>query len=310
MPLPPEISKTVPSEPPIGGSARTSGLRRRWLLNAGLLALIAVLAWAAIHRSGQQKPASGPPLTALSAATISHIRIEQPGHPAIVLEKSEGPWRLAEPVQARANIFNVDSLLRMLSAPVETRFPAQPEELAKFGLDKPRSRVWFENDEIAFGALHPLNNRIYVLYKNQVALISGNLLAPAIYPYTNFINSRLFEQGRTLTGIELPGFTLTLKDGVWHRQPEDKTLSTDEINDFVSEWQNASALTVDKYSGKKALGKIGVTSTLDGKNGKLLLGILSYKPDFVLQRPDEKLEYHFTEDTGKRLLNLTGSGKP
>ena len=40
------------------------------------------------------------------------------------------------------------------------------------------------------------------------------------------------------------------------------------------------------------------------KSEKLSLGILAYKPDFVLYRPDENLEYHFTEATGKRLLNL------
>jgi hypothetical protein len=310
MALPPETSKTVLSEPPENGRSRPSGLRRRWLLNAGLLVLIGVLAWVAIHRSDQQKTVSAPPLTTLSADAVAHIRIERPGHPVITLEKTGGQWKLTAPLQARANVFNVNSLLRTLSAPSETRFPAQPAELAKFGLDKPRSRVWFENDEIAFGALHPLNNRIYVLYKNDVALIPGNHLAAAIYPYINFINSRLFEDGRKFTAIELPGFTLTLKDGVWHRRPEDKKLSTDEINDFVSEWQNTSALTVDKYSGKKALGRIGIDSTLDGKNEKLELGILSYKPDFVLYRPDENLEYHFTEDTGKHLLNLTGSGDP
>jgi hypothetical protein len=37
---------------------------------------------------------------------------------------------------------------------------------------------------------------------------------------------------------------------------------------------------------------------------QLELGILSYKPDFVLYREDENLEYRFTEDTGKRLLDI------
>ncbi len=309
MDLPPETSKTIPPESPDRGSARPSGLKRRWLLNAGLLVLIALLAWAVMHRSGQQKTDAGPPLTALSADAVSHIRIERPGHPGIALEKTGDQWRLTAPVPARANIYNVKSLLRTLSAPAVTRFPAVAADLAKYGLDKPQSRAWFDNDEIAFGAMHPLKNQIYVQYKNEVALIPGYHLAAAIYPYTNFINSRLFEPGRKLTGIELPGFTLTLKDGVWQRKPEDKKLSTDEINDFVSEWQNASALTVDKYSGKKALARIEIDSTLDGKNEKLQLGILSYKPDFVLHRPDENLEYHFTEDTGKRLLNLAGSEK-
>jgi hypothetical protein len=43
----------------------------------------------------------------------------------------------------------------------------------------------------------------------------------------------------------------------------------------------------------------------DDKTEKLVLGILAYKPDFVLYRRDENLEYHFTDDTGKRLLNIS-----
>jgi len=206
---------------------------------------------------------------------------------------------------ARANRLNVENLLHVLSAPVETRFPAVTAELPQYGLEKPSARVWLENEEIAFGALHPLKNQIYVLHNNEVALIPGYHLSAATYSYTNFIDSRLFEEDRKLTSLRLPGFMLSLKDGVWRRQPVDKKLTSDRINDFVSEWQNARALSVDKYSGKESIGRIDITSIRNGKNEKLPLGILAYKPDFILHRQDENLEYHFTEATGKRLLNIS-----
>lgn len=281
-----------------------AGLKRRWLLNVGLLVLVGALAWILVYRSGQEKQVSAPPLTTLSANSIAHIRIERPGQPAVVLEKTGNDWKITDPLQARANPFNVENLMRVLSAPGETRIPAVTTELAKFGLEQPQSRVWFENDEVAFGVLHPLNNQVYVLYKNEVVLIPGYHLAGAIYPYNNYIDSRLFGEDRKFASLKLPSFTLTLKDGIWQRQPPDKQLTSDQINDFASEWQNARALSVDKYSGKKALDEIETTSTRDGKNEKLRLGILAYKPDFVLHREDENLEYHFTEETGKHLLSL------
>jgi hypothetical protein len=205
---------------------------------------------------------------------------------------------------ARANRLNVENLLHVLSAPAETRFPAVTAELPQYGLEKPSARVWLENEEIAFGTLHPLKNQIFVLHNNEVALIPGYHLSAATYPYTNFIDSRLFEEDRKLTSLKLPGFMLSLKNGVWQRQPMDKKLTSDRINDFASEWQNARALSVDKYSGKESIGRIDVIFMRDGKNEKLPLGILAYKPDFILHRQDENLEYHFTEETGKRLLNL------
>ena len=299
----PETEKNDRSES--SGDQAVSGLKRRWLLNAGLLGLIAALAWIVVQRSGQQKDVPGPPLTGLSAAAVAHVRIERPEQPAIAIEKTGNEWKLTAPLPARANRLNVENLLHVLSAPAETRFPAVAAELPQYGLEKPSARVWLENEEIAFGALHPLKNQIYVLHNNEVALIPGYHLSAATYSYTNFIDSRLFEEDRKLTSLKLPGFMLSLKDGVWRRQPVDKKLTSDRINDFASEWQNARALSVDKYSGKQSIGKIDIGSIRNGKNEKLPLGILAYKPDFILHRQDENLEYHFTEETGKHLLNLT-----
>ncbi len=300
----PKIEKSDGPGLPEGRHGAAVGLKRRWLLNAALLVLIGVLTWISVYRSRQEKQIAPPSLTTLSANSISHIRIERSGQPAIVLEKTGDDWKITAPLQARANLFNVENLMRVLSAPGEPRLPAVATELAKFGLEVPQSRVWFENDEIAFGAMHPLKNQIYVLYKNEVVLIPGYHLAGAIYPYNNYIDSRLFAEDRKFTSLKLPNFTLTLKNGVWQRQPPDKQLTSDQINDFASEWQNARALTVDKYSGKEALDEIDTTSTRDGKDEKLRLDILAYKPDFVLHRQDENLEYHFTEETGNHLLSL------
>jgi hypothetical protein len=302
MPDTEKLRESLQDQP---SSAGPAGLRRRWLLNAGLLVLIGLLAWLALHRAGQDKDVAGPPLTTLAVETISQLRIERPDHAAIALEKTGTQWTLTAPVRARANPFNVESLLRILTAPGETRFPAGGQDLVKFGLDQPRSRVHYGDVEIAFGSLHPLNNRIYVLHNNEIVLIPAHYLSSAIYPYTNFIDSRLFEERRKITAIKLPDFTLAQQDGAWRKQPPDKQLTSDRLNEFAAEWQNARALGVEKYSGREILDRIEISSVRGDKTEKLGLGVLAYKPDFVLYRRDENLEYHFTEDTGKRLLNVS-----
>lgn len=300
-----ETGKSRETEPEQALPTGSSGLRQRWRLNVVLLVLIGALVWLAIHRTGQEMDVAGPPLTSLATDTVSQLRIERPEQPVITLEKTGAQWALTTPVRARANAFNVENLLRILTAPGATRFPAAAADLAKFGLDKPPARVRFGNEEIAFGSLHPLNNQIYVLYKNEIVLIPAHYFASANYPYANFIDSRLLEENRKITSIRLPGFTVTQKNGAWQKQPPDRKLTTDRLNDFAAEWQNARALGVEKYSGKEIVRRIEITSTRDGKAEKLTLGILAYKPDFVLYREDENLEYHFTENTGKRLLNIS-----
>jgi hypothetical protein len=301
----PEAEKTRNPGTDAAPPAAPRGLRQRWLLNAGLAVVIGLLAWLVLHRTGQEREVAGPPLTALAAGTITQVRIERPDHPAIALEKTGTEWMLTSPVRARANPFNVESLLRILTAPGETRFPAGGQDLVKFGLDRPQSRVHYADAEIAFGSLHPLNNRIYVLHNNEIVLIPAHYLASAVYSYTNFIDSRLFEEQRKITAIKLPDFTLAQQDGAWRKQPPDKQLTSDRLNEFAAEWQNARALGVEKYSGRGILDRIEIGSVRDDKTEKLVLGILAYKPDFVLYRRDENLEYHFTEDTGKRLLSIS-----
>ena len=135
-----------------------------------------------------------------------------------------------------------------------------------------QARVWLENEEIVFGALHPLKSQVYVRYRDTVILIPAQYLAGVTYSYTHFIDTRLFEETRRLTALKLPSFTLTLQDGMWRQQPPNEKLTTDRINDFVAEWQNARGLSADNYSGANAIGQIEIDSTRDGKNEKLVLG--------------------------------------
>ena len=211
---------------------------------------------------------------------------------------------MTSPLAARANTFNVEKTLQLLSAPSANDFPAVTSELAKFGLEPPGIRLHLNNEEFSFGIMHPLNNQIYLLYKNTIHLIPNYYYVDVSRSYTNFIDSRLLEENRKIIGLKLPGQSLTLKDGAWLLQPANPKIASDRITDFVAEWQNARALSVDKPSGKPEHRQIEILTTLNEKIEPIALGIVSYKPEFVLVRHDEKLEYHFTEETGKRLLGI------
>lgn len=284
-------------------SATASGLRQRWLVNAGLLVFVGALAWLVWHRLDQPARDAGPPLTEVTANAVARIHIDRPDH-GVTLEKSANAWVVTEPVRARANAFNVNALLRLLAAPVSVRFPTTGKDLADYGLAAPSVRVHFDDDVIALGAPHPIKNLVYVLYRNEIALIPGTQLGLAAHPYTYYIDTRLFEPDRRLSAIRLPDFSVRREQGAWKRQPADARLTSDRVNEFADEWANASALSAQKYSGKPALAHVEVTGERDGKQEKLELGVLSYKPNFILHRPDESLEYLFTEDTGRRLMRL------
>jgi hypothetical protein len=280
-------------------------LKKRWWLNLALIALLGTLVLVVVFEPGKKPAAPAAKLSALAPEVVTRVRLERAAQEDVVLEKSPSGWRLGAPMRARANGFIVDNLLRLATAEIDATVDGGEQALARYGLKPPRARVWLDTEEFAFGDLHPLKNQVYVRYRDQVHLIAGHHFGPAAYPYARFLSPRLIEEERKPIAFKLPGLQVVLKDGTWNREPADKDLTGDRINDFVREWQHASALDVDRYSGRPLSDRVQILfAGEDGKVERLVLGILSHKPEFVLYREDEGLEYRFPEDTGKRLLTL------
>ncbi len=292
-----------PEPAPETGEPQAPRLRRRWLVNLALLAVIAALAAFFFYHRQQEQAETGPPLTTIAAPQVTRLQIERPGQSVIVLEKHGEDWRLVAPLKARANRFAVENALRVTAARSELKLDGG--EPVHYGLASPQAKLQFGDEVIEFGALHPFRQQVYVRYRGAVHLIPAATLTAVARAPAHFIDGRLIEADRRIVDIRLPGFALALKDGSWQRQPPDKNLASDRINHFVAQWSNAQALAVGPASGRPVLASLRLT--LQRGNGKpetLVLGVLAYKPEFVLWRPDEKLEYHFPEEIGKRLLNI------
>jgi len=280
-------------------------MKNRWLLNIGLTLLVGALVLLVLYKPGAKNEAEGTPLTALTADAIQRIRLVRPKQPEIVLEKSGEDWRLTAPRAARANSFRVNEVLRVAATRVGTRFPAASAELGKYGLDQPLATLFLNDAEIRFGGMHPLDNQLYVLHDGQVQLIPASVFRAISAPLADFLSTSLIEDKAKPLAFKFPAFSLKQNEqGAWARTPELKDLGSDQVNRFVDEWRYARALSTTTYSGKPV--KERVTLTLaDGDQQRVIeFGVLAYKPEFILYRKDENLEYSFPEETGTRLLRL------
>jgi hypothetical protein len=280
-------------------------MKNRWLLNLGLALLVAALLLIAIYRPGAHKQPAGTPLTALAADSVQRIRLLRPKQPELVLEKTGEHWTLAAPRKARANEFRVNELLRLATAPVTTRFSAAPAEYGKYGLDQPLATLFLNDAEIRFGGMHPLNNQLYVLHAGQVQLIPTSVFRAVTAPLNNFLNTSLLEDKTRPLAFKFPAFGLKQNEqGAWVRTPELKGLGSDQVNRFVDEWRYARALSVAAHAGRPAKERVLLTVADGDRHRVIEFGIIAYKPEFILLRKDENLEYQFPEETGARLLQL------
>lgn len=297
-------------------------MMNRWWVNVVLAAVVAILALLAILKPGGERPPPTVTLTALPVAAVGAIRIQRRGAPEVVLEKSVSGqtdhWRLTAPRAARANRLQVDTLLQLAAAESVTRFPATDAELTQYGLDQPQLSVWLDGQEIRFGANHPLNAQHYVWHGGTVHLIAAHHFRVASSSVNDWLDRRLLEDAMQPTGFTLPGLSLDRDaQGAWRVTPPNGELSTDRIHEFVDEWRHAQALSVRPYAGMRPVERIAIryTETADEAAAAnaapppaavrtLELKVLKHRPEFVLYRADEGLEYHFAEDIGSRLMQL------
>jgi hypothetical protein len=279
-------------------------MKRRWLLNLALLLVVIGLGLAVVLRP--QPSAQGKfKLSTLNAAEINSIQLSRPGQPTLKLEKQGSAWKMVAPFTARADAVKAQRLLDLLQVSADQRFPAS--DLIRFGLDQPLATLSLNQQSFSFGTENPLTGEIYIATEGQVYLIASRYLADALKSPADFISKRLFAEDEVPLGFDLGQTRFIQEQGKWRVEPPNPTLSQDQLNQWAEEWRWASSLLVLPSAAGKAEGEI----RLSLRNGKSVeLKILQMEPDFVLQRSDENLEYHFLPATGLRLLNPATPAKP
>lgn len=272
-------------------------MKYRILLNLALAILVAVLillVWL------KPKPADQTAfkLSTLASSSIHRITIEKPGQATIVLQGNPAAWRLTAPFPARADSVAVGRLLEILAASSLQRFPAT--DPGRFQLDTPLLQLTLNDQKFSFGTQNTLTGEIYVATNGGVHLVAPSYLVYAMKIPSDFASHALLAEQEKLAGFEFTDLKLNQNsEGKWSTTPARPNLSQDDINRWIDEWRNSSSLVTQPYDGTPALESF----TLRLKDGKLIsCKILRHEPDLVILREDEKLQYHFPSEIGKRLL--------
>lgn len=279
-------------------------MNKRGVLNLLLLGSIAVLAIIALWQPGIDPPAATPPLTTILATDIKHITITRPKTGDIELQRSDGDWALVQPQHGRTNPFVINEILRILNAKNHQSLPPEAvKQLGRYGLDKPKARLQLDQLQILFGDTSPVSQLQYVLLQNRVAMIDSAYYWSTVRSHSDFFSNRLIEKNRNPIALSLPKARLSLENGTWQTYPEQKDLSADSIKQLVDHWRYAQALSVKKYRDTRVMDWVRLS--FKNEKAQLRIGILSRSPELVLYRPDEKLQYHFPEEVGKRLFSFS-----
>ncbi|MDH3287750.1 MAG: DUF4340 domain-containing protein [Betaproteobacteria bacterium] len=278
-------------------------MKQSFWLNMALLLGVAIVGAFVYLRPPADAPGEHAVSTLTPAAAMA-VRIERPGVATIVLDKKQGTWFLVAPFAARADEFMVQRLLAVLQARTAHRFSAK--DLARFNLERPQARLIIDSQPFDFGLVNELSHEQYVLTGDAVYALSTRYgLALPTRPEA-LASRRLLAPGEAPVRIVPPGFTVTNVQGRWVLDPAPQDWSQDEINRWVDEWRLASALRIEPHQQGEPQNAV----RLELQNGQtLVVGILSRKPELVLLRSDQRLQYHFVAEVGKRLLSPPGAAR-
>ncbi len=186
-------------------------MRRRWLVNLGLLAVVLLLGLT-IQRelTGERNP---PVLAGIDPADLRLLEVSREGEPTVRLERDPEAWRMRAPLQADADPRHMEKLLAILTTPVHRTFPEKSADLEQLGLAPAKVRLQLDALTLTFGGLDPISQRRYVSAEGLVHLIDDRFQHLLIAPPIDYVSKALLPRGfapafGTIAGVPLAAGTL------------------------------------------------------------------------------------------------------
>lgn len=275
-------------------------MKRGWLVNLGMLAVIVLLAWIAMRMPSRDATAL-PVLSPTRPSQVQHVILSRPGRPALELRRQGEQWMISAPLRARADDFQVLRMLTVLEARPAAQLPA--DNLDRYGLKPPAAVLNIDGTEYAFGGINTVTREQYVKRGDTVYVVELRHGAALPADAVALVHRVLLAENEVPTGILQPGFSVRLKQGRWVLDPPSAEAGADELQQYVDRWRHASAARAEPHDGRPSLGDVRIELR---SGAPLVFSILQREPQLVLWRQDNGLQYTFLAGAGQLLLTPPG----
>jgi len=273
-------------------------MQSRSLLNIALFLVVVLLA-AYIYDTDRKEQASSKSeqLTQLSADEVTQINIHH-NQRHIELRWEDDKWHMLQPINVTANSFRIDTLLNMLNTVSHAAYSTADLALDKYGISNASTSISFNDVNIEFGIVNPINNYRYVRINDTVHLIDDHFYPLLSSQIGTLVARELIDDDAIIDKLVLPQQTLYRDEySLWHSS--DNT-DPDAISETLHHWQNSQAFGVHNYMQRESLADISVY--LAGDSEPVQFYVTDTDPWLIIARPDLDIEYHFNLEFYDRLL--------
>jgi hypothetical protein len=280
--------------------------RRRWIINAGLLAVAGTLSLLLIFEPGKAPPAPAPTLASLIPGEITRLRIELPERPVIELAKrGDTRWDIIAPIQAPGEAPRVQTLAFIPQLPAADPIAAGSRDLKPFGLAPPQALLMLNDTRVEFGDTHPMDHRRYVRTGAQIFLLEDSHYHLMHAGVAGFISRRLAPEGARIEGISWPKGNLLRaeQEGEWRFEPPLEGVSTERLRAAAGLWASESALwaasSAPPAANAAALPRLEIRLK---DQPPVVYEIVSEEPELVLRHTGLRIDFHISSHSAKTLL--------
>jgi hypothetical protein len=289
-------------------------MKSRWLINIGLL-LIVLVAFFYSWTIFQKEPvvSSRFELTKFKLSDFNELKIDFPSKISTHFKIIDNNWRMISPHNARADEFYVYRILSLLAASSLEKL--KTDDLSKYGLDRPNLKITFLGDGLEelflFGTYNPINEDQYVLYRDNVYLISGGYSETSSFMPVELIDKNPIAKSEKIKSFDFSRLEqwqdsrlkLNYSNSSWDVKGKGLSIIQSDMNEWYEmTWKNIPAKSVEPYKLDERVGYKSFEILLKN-NKRLNFYRIQESPELLLFRKDEGLLYHFPSDLGFTMLN-------
>jgi hypothetical protein len=289
-------------------------MKSRWLINIGLLLLVLITffySWTIFQKEPVESIRFE--LSKFKLSDFNELKIDFPSRISTHFKIVDNHWRMLSPHKARADELYVYRILSVLATSSLEKLSS--DDLSKYGLDQPNLKITFLGNNLKevflFGTYNPINEDQYVLYKDNVFLISGGFSETAAFMSTELIEKNpiaKYEKIKSFNFSRLEQWQdsrlkLNNINNAWNVEGKNLLITQSDVNEWYEmTWKNIPAKSVKPYKMDERIGYKSFDIVLKD-NKKLTFYRIEESPELLLFRKDEGLLYHFPSDLGFTMLN-------
>ena len=289
-------------------------MKSRWLINIGLLLLVLITffySWTIFQKEPVESIRFE--LSKFKLSDFNELKIDFPSRISTHFKIVDNHWRMLSPHKARADELYVYRILSVLASSSLEKLSS--DDLSKYGLDQPNLKITFLGNNLKevflFGTYNPINEDQYVLYKDNVFLISGGFSETAAFMSTELIEKNpiaKYEKIKSFNFSRLEQWQdsrlkLNNINNAWNVEGKNLLITQSDVNEWYEmTWKNIPAKSVKPYKMDERIGYKSFDIVLKD-NKKLNFYRIEESPELLLFRKDEGLLYHFPSDLGFTMLN-------